>query len=103
MENDINNKNNNKDQNFNEYISKFKILERLEEIEKKINILNKEPISEDEHSHDVIKQEIATVDQISLLSKKFQLFTDNYPKINMQISKIPEIETSSKKSQEEIF
>ena len=35
MENEINNKNNNKDQNFNEYISKFKILERLEEIEKK--------------------------------------------------------------------
>ena len=103
MENEIKNKNNDKDQNSNEYILKFKILERLEEIEKKVNILNKETISEDEHNHDVIKQEIATVDQISLLSKKFQLFTDNYPKINMQISKIPEIETSSKKSQEEIF
>ena len=103
MKNENSNKNNN-NENLNEYISKFKILERLEEIEKKINTLNKETISEDEQSHEkIINQEIATIDKISLLTKKFQLFTDNYPKINMQIEKIPQIETSTKKTEDELF
>ena len=104
MKNENNNKSYNNDQNLNEYISKFKILERLEDLEKKINILSKETNSEDEHSHDkIIDKEIASIDQISSLSQKFQLFTENYPKMNMQLSKIPQIETTTKKTEDEMF